>query len=107
MIILKIKYNYERLGFLSKFNLRPVTGKFSFHPCTFWSLTSLGLLLGLSCIGFGLFIIFNTHSYKIYGDYCVYDADCKPNMNYVCSKGVCTCSTNYYYGEMASPCGKI
>ena len=107
MYHLKYDYQKEGKGNRFKFNFRPFLAKFSFHPCAFCSLVNIISLLGLACIAYGLYMIFNMYSYKQYGDHCTVDWHCKPDMNYVCSNGVCTCTTNTYFVQLSDPCGKI
>ena len=76
-------------------------------PCLFALMANLIVLAALCFFGFWLGIIFTSNSARIYGEHCKTDSDCVKNMNYVCSNGLCNCTTTTYYIGLQSPCGKI
>ena len=61
-------------------------------------LSALGLRIGIA--------ITENYSTRLFGEHCNSDSECTSGMNYVCLKGVCNCSLNYYFVSPNIPCRK-
>jgi len=83
------------------------SGKFLFRPCQFYLILNIVAFLGLCCVGFLFFNIFNINSSKKFGDYCKIDSDCEQSMNYLCMNHVCSCEMGTFFVRAGLPCGKL
>jgi hypothetical protein len=84
------------------------SGRFLIRPIIFALLFNLIALVALSALGIGVGILIEKHnSYKLYGDHCTREIECKPKMNFVCSFGKCACIENTYFISNKIGCGIV
>ena len=83
-------------------------GKAFIEPWLVYLIVNLSALILLSALGLKIgMTISENYSSRLYGEHCNRDSECRTGMNYVCSEGVCKCSTNYLYVSTDAPCSKL
>jgi hypothetical protein len=80
---------------------------FAFNPCLFTVTINVVSFLALISIGYGLILLININTPRLYGDRCRRDGDCATDMNYLCQQGVCNCTSNTYFVSNRVGCGNF
>jgi hypothetical protein len=82
-------------------------GKALIEPWLVYLIVNLSAFVLLSALGLKIgMAISENYSSKLYGEHCKKDSECMSGMNYVCSQGVCKCSSDYLFTSPDKPCSE-
>ena len=85
-----------------------IKGFFFVEPWLVYLIVNVSALILLSALGIRIGIaITENYSTRLFGEHCNSDSECTSGMNFVCLKGVCNCSLNYYFVSPSIPCRKL